>query len=804
MNVIITGYYYHQNLGDDLFEFISRKIFLSKKFSKIFPIIKYVRIEDLYNSEYIKDCSRIILFGGEVLNDYFLDKLINIWLKNKSIKLNAIGVSTNQDYETIVNKINLFDTVVFRNKLDYEYFKNRINCNYAPDIVFSLENNKMMKLYNNILNYKQVGFFLSQTAIINMSMEEEKLYLKNIANVIKFWISHDYIINLFPMCTNNKLHEDDNIINKKVYNLLSESEKIKIKTHTINIDIVNKIKGMSYNICWRFHAHILSIINNIPFISISKTNKVKNLLEENFLTELYASDFDIIEKCKYLLYNEKKIKKSLKKVYKLNHKQSTLYLNDNIYLDTKIKNIFYINPNTDYDIIYNKLCEKYNKIKSSLNESFNTTIIIFTLMRSLTNDYTHGLNEKIYKGITHLKNDIFWLIEDNIIKQNFEFYEACSDLLEYKFERNIRPNEKINIKYINQNDLAGLHRSGWQYVVNALDYYNSSNDLICDLYLDRTFHWNATEYNKLGIIPYKQNWIGFIHHTTDLGYSDYNTIELFKNKYFIDSLPHCKALFVLSKHLQKEIIKILFEMKLQICVYCLTHPTEFVDSKFMFTPKNFIMNPKKKIIQIGAWMRKISSIFQLNLGDNELYLQKAALKGKNMDFYYNSIKNSSDVESEDNIFIDMVNNESIVDTISRDNKVREVNIKKINLESVEMIDYLEDGGYDELLTKNIVFIDLIGASAVNTVIECIVRNTPIIVNKLPAIVEVLGKNYPLFFDDINKVTELLSLDNIERAYSYIKSLDKTKFKLETFVKEFISIVDKIKSRIEIEKIIIRS
>ena len=815
MNVIITGYYYHQNLGDDLFEAISRKIFLSNKFSKIFPIIKYVRIEDLYTSEYIKDCSRIILFGGETLNDYFLDRLLNVWLKNKSIKFNAIGVSTNQDYDTIVNKINLFDTVLFRNKLDYEYFKNRINCFYGPDIVFLLNNNGITKFIHtvSIIKQKQVGFFLSQTVLLNLSSEQQKSYLKNISNVIKFWINNDYIVNLFPMCTNNKIQEDDNIINKKVYNLLTESEKRKIRSHTTNIEIVNKIKSMSFNICWRFHAHILSIINHIPFLSISRTNKVKNLLEENFLTELYASDFEIIEKCKYLIYNKNKIIKSLKKVHKNNKKDTTIYMDQLIYLDTKLKNIFYVNPNTDYEIIYKNLYEKYNKIKSSMNDSFNTTIIIFTLMRSLHNDYTYGLNEKIYKGIHHLKNDICWLIEDNIRKQNFEFFEAIGDLLGYKFERNVRPNEKINIKYINQNDLAGLHRSGWQSVVNSLDYYNSSNDLICDLYLDRTFHWNSSEYNKLGVIPYKQNWIGVIHHTTDTEYSDYNTIALFKNKYFVDSLPYCKGLFVLSQHLQKEIIKILFNMKIQINIYALIHPTEFVDSKLMFTPKNFIMNPKKKIIQVGAWMRKISAIFELNLGENELYLQKAALKGKNMESYYNSIKYNNDDNDnnfEDNIHIDIINNESIVDdnknisivddnkNISRDNKIR--NINKLDIDSVEMIEYLQDGLYDELLSKNIIFVNLIGASAVNTVIECIVRNTPIIINKLPAIVELLGENYPLYYNNIDDVHKLLSLDIIDKAYSYIKNLDKTKFKLETFVKEFITIVDKIKSKIEIEKI----
>jgi hypothetical protein len=789
MNVIITGYYYHQNLGDDLFEFISRKIFLSKKFSTIFPSIKYVRIEDLYNSEYKKDCSRIILFGGEVLNDYFLDKLINIWLQNKSIKFNAIGVSSNQDLESIANKMNLFETVVFRNNIDYSYFKEKINCSYVPDIVFTMKKN----IFSSIIKLKHVGFFLSQTALFNMTREKETVYLKNISNVIRFWQNNGYVVNLFPMCANNKINEDDNIINKKVFNLLTETEKRKIKTHTINMNIPKLISKMSYNICWRFHAHILSIINNIPFVSLSNTNKVTNLLEENFITELYAKDHEIIDKCKYILYNTKKIKKTLKQIYIKNHKLSKAYFNKQLYLDTKLKNIFYINPNTDYDIIYNKLVEKYYRLKSSSNDSFNSTIIIFTLMRSLINDYTHGLNQKIYKGINNLKNDIFWLIEDNIKKQNFEFFEAIGDILGYKFERNVRPNEKIDIKYINQNDLAGLHRSGWQYVVNALDYYQSGDDLICDLYLDRTFHWNATEYSKLGVIPYRRNWIGFIHHTTDTTYSDYNTIELFKNRYFIESLKYCKGLFVLSEDLCKKVIKILCDMNKHINVYVLTHPTEFIESKFMFNPKNFIMNPNKKIIQVGAWMRNISAIFELDLGDNDLYLQKAALKGKNMDSYYNSIKNNNEIDVDVDVDVPFNN-------ISRDNKIRVLE-KRFDLESVEIIEYLNDNLYDDLLSKNIIFINLIDASAVNTVIECIVRNTPIFINKLPAIIEVLGSDYPLYYNNISEVKDLLNLNSIEKAYAYIKNLDKTKFKIETFIKDFISIVDKIKTSIELEKLI---
>ena len=65
------------------------------------------------------------------------------------------------------------------------------------------------------------------------------------------------------------------------------------------------------------------------------------------------------------------------------------------------------------------------------------------------------------------------------------------------------------------------------------------------------------------------------------------------------------------------------------------------------------------------------------------------------------------------------------------------------MKSVEVMEHLSDSAYDELLSENVVFLNLIDASAVNTVIECIVRNTPLIINRLPAIVEILGEDYPL-------------------------------------------------------------
>jgi hypothetical protein len=115
--------------------------------------------------------------------------------------------------------------------------------------------------------------------------------------------------------------------------------------------------------------------------------------------------------------------------------------------------------------------------------------------------------------------------------------------------------------------------------------------------------------------------------------------------------------------------------------------------------------------------------------------------------------------------------------------------------SVNYIEYLDNDSYDILMTENIIFINLVDASAVNTVIECIVRSTPIIVNKHPAVVELLGENYPLYFNNEDlyiEINNLLSNDKLIRnAHNYLKRMDKKFFHINTFVNEFHNIITKL-------------
>jgi hypothetical protein len=97
--------------------------------------------------------------------------------------------------------------------------------------------------------------------------------------------------------------------------------------------------------------------------------------------------------------------------------------------------------------------------------------------------------------------------------------------------------------------------------------------------------------------------------------------------------------------------------------------------------------------------------------------------------------------------------------------------------------------YDELLSKNLVFVDLFDAAANNTVLECIVRNTPLIINKIEGVVDYLGEDYPLYFDSLEDVPNLINTQKIQEAYDYLKQMDKSKFKMDYFLNELFNLIN---------------
>ena len=110
--------------------------------------------------------------------------------------------------------------------------------------------------------------------------------------------------------------------------------------------------------------------------------------------------------------------------------------------------------------------------------------------------------------------------------------------------------------------------------------------------------------------------------------------------------------------------------------------------------------------------------------------------------------------------------------------------------SAEVIPFLDNEAYDNLLASSVVFIDFYDTSANNAIIECIARRTPALVPRHPAIQEYLGDEYPLYFNDLEDVPILLSdVARVRDAQLYLGQQSVQRLiSIDTFITSFRSIL----------------
>jgi hypothetical protein len=224
-------------------------------------------------------------------------------------------------------------------------------------------------------------------------------------------------------------------------------------------------------------------------------------------------------------------------------------------------------------------------------------------------------------------------------------------------------------------------------------------------------------------------WVGFVHkalvapphlqalygHKRDASLPGMMATETWRR-----NIDRCRGLFCLSEHLRAY---------LQPCVPCpvdvVMHPTSFDCPRFDF--EAFRRSEPKTLLLIGHWLRRFQAFYDLSAPD----LRKCLLKCQDEQLYDHLRR------------------------VLRDNG------------SVEVLPWQPKATYDWLLSRSVVFLDLIDASANNSVIECLARNTPLLVNRHPAVIEYLGPDYPLYFDDLGHATRLLNSDDLRRGHEYL-------------------------------------
>lgn len=836
--IYIIGYYDHKNLGDEQYKTTFTKVLCT--YFNILPPPVFIDCDKLeqYSFHYT---DIIILGGGDILNRYFLDKVKKVFQYSSNP---ILAVSVGIPYTDILfdstltnlidsNAFDFIDVIFIRTLQDIRLFNPSKQVYYMPDLSYllSLETKPTSLQELKRLPKKIIALTLSRHMFHPDYIQEYKSCISSLIEIICTLIHQEYAILMIPFNTNcHSPNENDKVIQNNIYNNIPQEHRNYVFNIQDNLTPEEVLEAYSYvyiSIPMRYHSVLFSIYKNIPMIPIYTTRKIQNVLKDcewplsypipknEYDVPTYIDATHILNQVEQIHNNYEYYK------VKLEDARQNVFVNHIYHSLVKFKEIlFEIQPKrrrrnqqiqTSY---YQQLCIQVNQafqtddfrtITDIHTQKLVSQYISYFLTRGLFDSkYTLGLMEKMFKPDYDYEREWNWVLRDDHKRQIEHLYDNTKGWLNLNF---------INDKPFHQDNPFNVHRSGWQYVFEHLKtFHNNNASIFLDLYVDRTFHWNYEINKYLKIVPYNQPWIGFVHHTFDASFSTYNNKTLLENPDFISSLKYCKGLIVLSKYIQELWIQQCIEKHIHIPIYRLVHPTEINVPTFSY--KKFIQQEQPKIIHIGGWLRDVFAFYNLEPKIIEsvqlmnrycfdlktVQFKKVAIKGQLMNNYFPPKDFSERIEqtllhSEQQHLSHLSNTSFYVSHHTLQNnwsKQFQAYVSKyVNTDNIEILEHLSNEEYDQLLSENIVFIYLIDASAVNTLIECIVRNTPILINRHPAVVELLGEDYPLYygiqptyFEMNQSIQRLLQQPKIIwKAYRHLTRINKNQFHIDTFIQE---------------------
>jgi hypothetical protein len=342
---------------------------------------------------------------------------------------------------------------------------------------------------------------------------------------------------------------------------------------------------------------------------------------------------------------------------------------------------------------------------------------------------SESLSNESFGGHQFWMNNLNWkdLIYKNIVKQ-------------------VKPKYALDLE----------HRGGWKSIINYAinnNIYNNYSQIVFYDIVEKNFIWESDIDKQL-------KWFGIIHCTDKTPpYLNIININSLFNNYspFMENIHNCLGLIVLAPNVYDFIYNKLVNLNIKVNIYLLKHPIDDEISIPKFNYDTFLSNTDKSIIQIGQQLRKVTSIYLLKTTYKKLWLT--------------GTKNFKKIEQLFNYEVSYLNLKNI--------KINDVPFK-----------YTETfKEYDELLSKNIIFIDLFDTAANNVVLECIIRATPLLIPKIPGSVFYLGENYPMYFNNLEEIPSLLTNENILNTHNYLKNVKVTNVK--EFTEDIIDIIQQI-------------
>lgn len=872
--VLILGFYHRGNLGDDAYVPALERVLGAER-------ITFACVDDI--DRVPDDVDVIVCGGGEVINLYFMSKLRRLL---KGFTGRVVAVSVGVAYESERAYFKMFDHAFVRSRRDFDVAVSVLgerNVTLAPDVAFYLSCPRPRRTDAK----NAVAVCLAQPYFHDNGPAAEVMEAALVEGLTRYGAAHPAsVFHFVPFNRSSSPAENDRVVHRRVLERLASilgPGRVLDRSDLVGDDVdrapervleffsrnVKLVVGM------RFHSIVFALRAGVPFVAVALPDqKIDKLLTDRGLRQrLLPLDADARYKPKGMSADDlsalllqqrpdaddagdaiadESVAAAIRDVVLRGKRPRALrvdYERRDAFDDLaeRIAAVFVsvlgpervpVDVQTPRDLLF-----RTGPLVRRDDEEMGMRLARFACY-VLTNNTDHACVWGLRSRLSHPRLKLWdtlavvWNVHNATVRNAQTSGEYYVDLdppgprkVWWTLDRTTFAQE-----------YSALHRAGWAYAISGLMHHDAnmmgrdaSDAVLIDTYLDRTFHWSREVFERLDIIPYRRPWYGFVHHTFDTTFSDYNCVQLLKCPSFLASLPACKGIVTLSRHLADRMRRGLAAVTdAPPPVYAIDHPTEPLDESQCFSMTKLYANPRRRVVQIGAWLRDSYAIYALPLpaSGGPLGLRKACLRWKNMSQSFAPVGFADrleawlDVEAQtyacylsddaadssprccrnhggdamcrnhDGIMCrnDDVHSSDSSEAHSRNHVVnKHVEGMRLMLAeqeaSVEILEGLPNDDYDRLLQENVVFLRLVEPSAVNTVIECLVRNTPIVVNRTPAVEEMLGESYPGFYDDLFEAACILAdPDRIERCHRHIAALDKDRYRLERFVARMQDIV----------------
>ncbi len=245
------------------------------------------------------------------------------------------------------------------------------------------------------------------------------------------------------------------------------------------------------------------------------------------------------------------------------------------------------------------------------------------------------------------------------------------------------------------------------------------------------------------MLPYRRDWVGFLHNPPGIpSWHERQSApqSILASPMWRESLSACRGLFTFSRAMAAWLAD-----RVPVPAAALIHPTE--PPARMFDLGQFLSLADPRIVQVGSWLRRVNSIALLPV---QRY-RKTCLNPR-------------------------PDGGRFLHDLAVREKANWPAASNADWSSVDVLSHLMPSEFDEMLSCSVVFLDLYDSVVNNTVIECIVRGTPLVCNRLPSLVELLGLEYPLFYSSLDEAAaKAEDMTLIRQAAEHLRALPKHVF-----------------------------